>query len=157
MKVESTFYKVSIGELIKLIVFMLVAVNVFVFLFAAIIGRKIFLFNEMFWVLQVGYPVFYSIVHCAMNKNGELRITEYGEQTKLLEDLEVLISKQGYVKSDKSPDDILYVRKTKFGRIFSIFYNDAIIVKPSKEAVLMYSKRNRLVPFVMKFRYNKGN
>ena len=57
----------------------------------------------------------YSIMQTSINIDGILRITDYDDSTTLMQQIEPLVLKMGYIVENSEEKDITYVKKTKLG------------------------------------------
>ena len=157
MKFEKTLFKVSVKETIIFSIFLFVLLNGIIFLFSLVIGKPGFLLYDTAWILQIVFPFVYSIMQTSINRNGVLKITDHDDSATLMQKIEPLILKKGYIAENSEEKDITYVKKTKWGRFFNYFFRENIRVQINENEVLIFSKRNLLLPVLMRLKYHKAD
>jgi hypothetical protein len=167
MKSEKVLFKMSVTETLLLLVFFLTIFNGFVFVLSLLIGRPGFLLYDSAWIPQIFFPVLYSIIQTSINRNGVLKISDYNDLPSLLQKIESLVLKKGYISADPPVIDLTsidsnslglaYIRKTKWGRFFNYFFREDINLQIKKDEVLIFTKRNLILSFLMELKYSPAN
>jgi hypothetical protein len=152
MKFEKTLFKMSFIETIKLSVLLLFVLNGFIFLISYFQGNPRFIFYDSAWITQIFFPIVYSIILTSINRNGVLRVADYDDLTTLMQQIEHLTLKRGYIVENTNHNNILYTKKTKLGRFFNYFFRENINVQTINNEVLIFSKRNMLLHILMKLK-----
>jgi hypothetical protein len=145
MKFEKTLFKVSVKETLMLSVFFFLILNGFIFIITVLQGDPRFLFYDTAWIIQIIFPFFYTIIQTSINRNGVLKVTGYYDSTVLMQQIETLILKKGYIAENASDREVSYAKKTKWNRFFNYFFRENIRVQIKKSEVLIFSKRNLLL------------
>jgi len=157
MKLERTIFKMSILDTIILSTFFLVVLNAAILLFSVLIGRQGFFIKDSGWLSQIVFPVLYSIIQTSINRNAELKLTEFANSETLTRQIELLLLKKGYVVIDSNTDNIKYDKRTKWSRFFNYFFKENINVRISESRVSIYAKKHLLDSIEMKLKYGKTN
>jgi len=152
MKFEKTLFKVSVKETLILSVFFFLILNGLIFLITVLQGNPRFLFYDTAWIIQIIFPFFYTIIQTSINRNGVLKVTGYYDSTVLMQQIETLILKKGYIVENASDRDVFYAKKTKWNRFLNYFFRENIRVQMNKSEVMIFSKRNLLLYLSMKIR-----
>jgi hypothetical protein len=152
MKLEKTLFKISIKETLILSIFFFFLLNGFVFLISLITGKPRFLLYDTAWILQIIFPFVYSTIQTSINRNGVLKITEYDDITNLVQHIESLFLKQGYIVEKSNNNNVSFAKKTKWGRFFNNFFRENINIQIRKGELLIFSKRNLLLYIIMKLK-----
>jgi hypothetical protein len=140
MKFEKTLFKMSFIETIKLSVLLLFVLNGFIFLISYFQGNPRFIFYDSAWITQIFFPIVYSIILTSINRNGVLRVADYDDLTTLMQQIEHLTLKRGYIVENTNHNNILYTKKTKLGRFFNYFFRENINVQTINNEVLNYEQ-----------------
>jgi hypothetical protein len=167
MKFEKVLFSMSFSETLILSMFFLAVFNGFVFLLSLMIGRPGFLLYESAWIPQIIFPVLYSIIQTSINRNGLLKITEYTDLSSLVQKIESLILKKGYIPEDVNKSDLTiadsnttklaFVKNTKWSRFFNLFFREDFNLQINKDEVLIFTKRNLILSLLMGLKYDKSD
>jgi hypothetical protein len=156
MKIEKTFYKISLQETFLLLGLMLILFNGLIFTYTLITGNPRLLIYDSSWILQFVFPILYSISMTSINRNGVLKITSFNNATALIEKIELLVRKR-YIRLDSETGNFEYMKKTKWARFFNYFFRENIRMKITEEEIVIFAKKNLLDSIEMKIKYNRTN
>jgi hypothetical protein len=156
MKIEKTFYKISLQETFLLLGLMLILFNGLIFTYTLITGNPRLLIYDSSWILQFVFPILYSIIMTSINRNGVLKITSFNNATALIEKIELLVRKR-YIRLDSETGNFEYMKKTKWARFFNYFFRENIRMKITEEEIVIFAKKNLLDSIEMKIKYNRTN
>lgn len=145
MKTERNLLKMSLLDTLLYFILLFVFINGIIVLFTIIAGKPRLFIHDSSWISQLLFPVIYSVIQTSINRNGILKITDYSNLNYLKEQIEKSIAKNGLHRIISESEGYIYKRKTKFGRIFSFFVGEKVIVKYSDIQIQIYSKRNMLI------------
>ena len=157
MKLEKTLFKISISETIILSLFLFVVLNGVIFLFSVVIGKPSYSITDSGWISQIVFPFVYSIIQTSINRNGVLKLTEFGDLATLTKQIESLLLKKGYIVINSNTNDIKYIKRTKWSRFFNHFFRENINIKATENEVSIFSKRNLLSSIEWNLIYGKTN
>lgn len=152
MKFEKSFFKISVKETLILSVLFFLILNGLIFLITVLQGNPRFLLYDTAWIIQIIFPFLYVIMQTSINRNGVLKVTGFGDATMLVQKLETLILKKGYIIENASEREVLYAKKTKLDRFLNYFFRENIRVQMNKSEVMIFSKRNLLLYLSLKLR-----
>ena len=144
MKIQRQLYKISIKETCLYFLIMFGLINGSFFIYTLVQGNPRFLLSEASWIPQLMFPIFLAVSQNAINRNGVLRFTGFGNVEELKNKLDPIIQNRRLTKAEESPTLARYTKKTKLGQFLNFFLREDIRVKYSREKVLIYGKKHVL-------------
>jgi len=155
MKIEKRFFKVSVAEMMGMILFGLLLVNGIVFLFAVLTGASFISVFKNTWLISIFYPVGHGVIQSLINKNGIMIISQFDDLDSLKERLEYSAGRIGYKVTYRDNTNIKFDRKTKLGRIVNLLFREDFKLVLSGAKVEIYGKRNALIRIERRVTYLK--
>ena len=152
MKTEKTLFQISLLETFLYFALLLIVLNVPIFIFTLISGAPRLLIYDTSWITQFLFPIGVSIIWTSINRNGFLKLTMFNDSKPLIEKIESLVLKKGYVKIGSETDTYEFV---SWGRFFNYFFRENVRIEITNDEILIYSKKNVLDSIEMKLKYNK--
>lgn len=157
MQFEKKLYKMSLVETYLYFTLMFILFNGFFFIVSLFEGKPRFFAYEGSWILQIVFPVAYSLIQTAINRNGVLKITESEDSSLLAEKTAIYLAGRGYVGSKTGAQTSYYVKKSVLGKMFSVFFRENISVLVSDKELIIYAKKNIIDSLLMQFKYKPNN
>lgn len=155
MKIEKSYFKVSLAEMAGMIFFALLLVNGIVFLFALLIGASFTSVFQSTWFISIVYPVGHGVIQSMINKNGVMVLSQFDDLDSLREQLEHSAGRIGYKVIHKDDKTIKFDRKAKLGRVLNLLFREDFKVVLSDSKVEIYGKRNALIRIERRVTYLK--
>lgn len=155
MKIEKSYFKVSLKEMAAMIFFALLLVNGIMFLFSLLIGISFTSVFQSTWFISIVYPVGHGVIQSIINKNGVMVLSQFDDLDSLREQLEHSAGRIGYKITYKDNTTIKFNRKATTGRFMNFLFGEDFKVVLSDDRVEIFGKRNALVRIERRVTYLK--
>ncbi|MRT93639.1 hypothetical protein [Ancylomarina sp. 16SWW S1-10-2] len=142
MKTEKKLNKVSISELIKLMLLMFILMIGLIFLYLIIAGKTGFSLHDSTWVLLIGTPIIFAVIQTSINRNSFIKLTDFEDLSSTIKLLDSFILKNGFVSVKQSIEHYEYAKKTKLERFYNLIVNEKIEIKIINNEIFVYAKSN---------------
>ena len=157
MKIEKINHNYSVIETILYFIPLFILINISIFIVNILMDKAVFLINDTSWIFQILFPVMFSVVQTAVNRNGEMKITEFENKTDLLGKINALAKKRGFVAIAENETNMSFAKRTAFQRFLNFFFKENLLIKNSDNEIIVLSKRNFLDLLEMKLKFNQPN
>jgi hypothetical protein len=154
MKTQTRLDKVSVIEMIKLILLLLVLLNGVAYMIFTLILKMPF--NELFsrsWVILIFVPLIQGIGQSFMNRNGTLQIESNNKSKIVIEKIEELLNRKGYQLIGRDENQLIFDYKSKWRRFVNL--NRGIVkISINENSMNIFGGRNILYLIETKVKYN---
>lgn len=157
MKIEKINHNYSVIETILYFIPLFILINISIFIVNILMDKAVFLINDTSWIFQILFPVMFSVVQTAVNRNGEMKITEFENKADLLEKITALAKKRGFVAIAENETNMSFTKRKAFQRFLNFFFKENLLIKNSDNEITVLSKRNFLDLLEMKLKFNQPN
>ncbi len=140
MKIEKKINKISISELIKLMLFMFVLSYGLFFLLLILTGKTIYHIKYTTGGFLIINAIISAVIQTSINRNSILKLTDFDNPTNTIKNLESIILKSGYSSVKLSIEDYKYDKKTRLGRLFGLIVDEKIELKIINNEIFAYMK-----------------
>ena len=154
MKLEKKLFKISLPETFLYFGLLFILLNGTIFTFTLIKGNPRFLIYDSSWIIQIVFPVIFSVIQTSVNRNGLLKLTTFYDSKVLRNQIDSFLSKS-HIRIDSETGDSEYVKRTKWARFFNFFFRENIKVKVTTDEITIFAKKNMLDPIEMKINHEK--
>lgn len=149
MKIKKKLFSVSIPEMIKLILFILLLVNVLAYIYALMLGESYLSIFQSAWIILIGYPIAHGVIQSRLNRNGVLIVSQFENADLLKKEIEYIAGRIGYEVTSRDDKIVNFNRLTGVSKFLNRLYREDFSVVSSENSVEIHGKRNTL------FRINK--
>ncbi len=157
MQFEKKLFKISLVETFLYFSLMFILINGTFVLFSLIEGKPRFFVYESSWIIQFVFPLAYTVIQTAINRNGVLKIADYQDSNSLIKEIDAYLIGRGYINNSTENQAITYIRKTKWGRMWNFFLRDNISIQVSDNELTVFAKKNRIDSLLLKLKYTPVN
>ncbi|SMO36845.1 hypothetical protein SAMN06265379_101316 [Saccharicrinis carchari] len=154
MKFVRTLFKVSYSEIFLFLLSILLLTNVPVFIFTLIKGNPSLFLNDASWIMQLLFPLAYSLIFTAVNRRGVLKVSAFDDQKTINQKIKSVLLKKGFIATDATKANQKYIRKTKLDRLLNAILNQDIDIKITDNEVFIFARKNMLDSIKMKLKFN---
>lgn len=156
MHIEKKLLKFSLTDAIRHFALLFMLLNGPISLFTVIQGNPRFLTHDSSWIMQILFPVVYSLIWTSVNRNGILKLTECNEPQAILKQIDSSL-KRKYKKIELETGDYAYTKRTQWARCFNYFSRENVTIQPAADGCQIFAKKNLLDSIEMKIKYNRRN
>jgi hypothetical protein len=149
MKIKKKLFSVSIPEMIKLTLFILLLVNVLAYFYALALGESYFAIFRSAWIILIGYPIAHGMIQSRLNRNGVLIVSQYENAELLKKEIEYIAERIGYEVTSRDEKSVNFNRLTGVSKFLNRLYREDFSLVLNENSVEIHGKRNTL------FRINK--
>jgi len=153
MKTQTRLDKVSVIEMIKLILLLLVLLNGVAYLIFTLILKMPF--NELFsrsWIILIFVPLIQGIGQSFMNRNGTLLIESNDKSKIVIEKIEELLDRKGYQSIEQDKNQLIFDYKSKWSRFVNL--NKGVVkISIDGNSINIFGGRNILYLIETKVKY----
>lgn len=154
MHIEKKLLKFSITDAIRHFALLFTLLNVPIFLFTVIQGAPRFFIYDTSWIIQVLFPVIYSLIWTSVNRNGILKLTECYEPQPMLKQIDSSL-KRKYKRIELATGGYAYTKQTQWARCFNYFFRENVSIQPRSDGCRIFAKKHVLNSIEMKIKYAK--
>jgi len=154
MKTQTKLNKVSVIEMIKLVLLGLFLLNGIAYLIFTLILKMPFI--ELFsrsWGILIFAPLIQGIGQSYMNRNGTLQIESNNKSKIVIEKIEELLIRKGYQSIGRDKDQLIFDYKSKWSRFINL--NKGVVrISINANSMNIFGGRNILYLIETKVKYN---
>jgi hypothetical protein len=155
MKTQTKLNKLSVIEMIKLILLGLFLLNGVAYLIFTLILKMPF--DELFsrsWVILIFVPLIQGIGQSFMNRNGTLRIESNDKSKIVIEKIEELLNRKEFELIEQDENQLLFEFKRQWSSVFNL--NKGVVkISIDENSINIFGGRNILYLIETKVKYNK--
>jgi hypothetical protein len=146
MKIKKKLFSVSIPEMIKLILFILLLVNVLAFIYALMLGESFLSIFQSAWIILIGYPIAHGVIQTRLNRNGVLIVSQFDNADLLKKEIEYIAGRIGYEVSSRDDKTVNFNRVTWISKLLNKLYNEDFSLVTSENSVEISWKKKYTFP-----------
>ena len=152
MEIEKKYFGISYSEMVVLILFILLFVNVLALLASLIIGISYLQILSTGWFLFLVYPVAHGVIQSVIDKNGVLIISGYDDFQALKRELKTISRRISYQVTERHDNVFKFNRSTRLGRMLNLFFREDFTMVVRNGTVEIYGKHNTLIRIERRFK-----